>query len=84
MRGPLVWPNRERRACYRKMLMAAGLQAMARAKWAWGRRSAGQGIFAAIESLLAGAHGWTDQRPGLAICGALAGLAVSRCAVGVV
>ena len=78
--GALV-PIREAGALLPQIVMAGWVQAMARRKWAWVAGSAGQGIFAA---LIVGAALLLDgSAAGLAICAALAGLAVSRAACSV-
>jgi hypothetical protein len=64
-----------------QIVMAGWVQAMARRKWAWVAGSAGQGIFAAL--IVLAALTLDGSAAGLAICAALAGLAVSRAACSV-
>lgn len=78
--GALV-PIREAGALLPQIVMAGWVQAMARRKWAWVAGSAGQGIFAAL--IVGAALLLEGSAAGLAICAALAGLAVSRAACSV-
>ncbi|MDU8910281.1 MFS transporter [Aestuariicoccus sp. MJ-SS9] len=72
----LLVPIREAGALLPQMLLAGWVQSMAYRKWAWVIGSLGQGIAAAAICLIAlTMTGWAA---GLALCAALAVLAVSR------
>lgn len=78
--GALV-PIREAGALLPQMPLAAVLQRMARRKWIWVLGSAGQGAAAAL--IVLAALSLEGQAAGLAICAALALLAVCRAACSV-
>ncbi len=72
----LLVPIREAGALLPQLFTAARIRAMARRKWAWVWASVGQGVAALLIALAAlTLEGWAA---GLAICGALALLAVAR------
>ena len=72
----LLVPIREAGALLPQIAMADRVQRMAHRKWAWVIGSAGQGGFAA--AIVLSAIFLEGQAAGFAICGALAGLALSR------
>lgn len=78
--GALV-PIREAGALLPQMPLAGVVQSMARRKWAWVLGSAGQGISAGL--IVLAALTLEGTAAGLAICGALALLAICRAACSV-